>query len=279
MQVARLLEDGSTGRWPGKLRQIRVALALERRLERATSWRFTCSCAPFGGNIEGVRAASLAYFGKEPAQLTPAEAALLVALPQAPEARRPDRVPAAARAARARVLDRLAAAGVIGAEAQATARDAPVPDAQAAFPALAAASDRSDARRRSRPCRAPSADRCRSSGQPRSPCHPRRARNRRAGVGRHSGRRPSQRAVLAQVGSAGLRRRPARRLCRHDAGRPLPRIDAEAADLWPRLRSRPGPSRNPDRRSPGRSSTAMRRPISTGFTGARFRSARRCNCR
>ncbi|HBG99849.1 MAG TPA: penicillin-binding protein 1C [Rhodobacteraceae bacterium] len=137
MQVARLLEDGSTGRWPGKLRQIRVALALERRLGKSDILALYLQLAPFGGNIEGVRAASLAYFGKEPAQLTPAEAALLVALPQAPEARRPDRVPAAARAARARVLDRLAAAGVIGAEAQATARAAPVPDARRPFPALA----------------------------------------------------------------------------------------------------------------------------------------------
>jgi len=34
MQVARLLEDGSTGKWSGKLRQIRVALALERRLNK-----------------------------------------------------------------------------------------------------------------------------------------------------------------------------------------------------------------------------------------------------
>ena len=35
MQVARLLENSGTGRWPGKLRQIRVALALERRLTKA----------------------------------------------------------------------------------------------------------------------------------------------------------------------------------------------------------------------------------------------------
>ncbi len=63
--------------------------------------------APFGGNVEGVRAASLAYFGKEPTRLTVAESALLVALPQSPEARRPDRDPDAARAARDRVLDRL----------------------------------------------------------------------------------------------------------------------------------------------------------------------------
>ena len=49
--------------------------------------------APFGGNIEGVRAASLAYFGKEPRRLSVGEAALLVALPQSPEWRRPDRNP------------------------------------------------------------------------------------------------------------------------------------------------------------------------------------------
>ena len=42
--------------------------------------------------MEGLRAASLTYFGKEPKRLTPAEAALLVALPQSPETRRPDRV-------------------------------------------------------------------------------------------------------------------------------------------------------------------------------------------
>jgi penicillin-binding protein 1C len=58
--------------------------------------------APYGGNIEGVRAASLAYFGKEPARLTTAEAALLVALPQSPEARRPDRDPRRPRSARPR---------------------------------------------------------------------------------------------------------------------------------------------------------------------------------
>ena len=63
--------------------------------------------APFGGNLEGVRAASLAYFGKEPRKLTIAEAALLVALPQAPESRRPDKYPEAARArARARARPR-----------------------------------------------------------------------------------------------------------------------------------------------------------------------------
>ena len=64
--------------------------------------------APYGGNLEGIRAASLAYFGKEPRRLTLGEAALLVALPQSPEHRRPDRFPDAAKRARDRVLDRIA---------------------------------------------------------------------------------------------------------------------------------------------------------------------------
>src|SRR5262249_18362971 len=110
--------------------------------------------APYGGNIEGVRAASLAYFGKEPTRLTVAEAALLVALPQSPEARRPDHDPriaragrdrvlarpaaAGARAARGRGLDRLAGAGVIDADAAAAAKSERVPSGRLPFPMLAA---------------------------------------------------------------------------------------------------------------------------------------------
>lgn len=137
MQVARLLEDGPTGDWRGKLRQIRVALALERRLDKAQILSLYLHLAPYGGNIEGLRAASLSYFGKEPLRLTPAETALLVALPQAPEARRPDRFPDAAHAARDRVLARMADAGVLSAEAAAAARRDPSPDRRLPMPMLA----------------------------------------------------------------------------------------------------------------------------------------------
>ena len=106
MQVARLLEDSGTGRLAGKLRQMRVAWALERRLTKDQILALYLHLAPYGGNVEGIRAASLAYFGKEPRRLTPAEAALLVAIPQSPETRRPDRAAANATAARARVLAR-----------------------------------------------------------------------------------------------------------------------------------------------------------------------------
>ncbi|ESW59750.1 MAG: penicillin-binding protein 1C [Rhodobacter sp. CACIA14H1] len=137
MQVARLLEESGTGRIGGKLRQMRVALALERRLTKEQILGLYLLLAPYGGNIEGVRAASLAYFGKEPWRLTPAEAALLVAIPQSPESRRPDRHPDAAAAARARVLARAVAKGIVDADqAQAAGREA-VPVARQAVPSIA----------------------------------------------------------------------------------------------------------------------------------------------
>lgn len=137
MQVARLLEESGTGQWAGKLRQIRVALALERRLTKEQILDLYLILAPYGGNIEGLRAASLMWFGKEPIRLTPAQAALLVALPQSPEARRPDRAPDAARIARDRVLARVARHGVISDEAAQAATSEPVPHRRIAFPALA----------------------------------------------------------------------------------------------------------------------------------------------
>jgi penicillin-binding protein 1C len=137
MQVARLLEEGTTGEVSGKLRQMRVALALERRLSKGQILQLYLHLAPFGGNLEGVRAASISYFGKEPRRLTPAEAALLVAIPQSPESRRPDRAADRAEAARNRVLARAVKEGVIDAdEAEAALREA-VPGIRKPFPALA----------------------------------------------------------------------------------------------------------------------------------------------
>ena len=75
MQVARLLEESGTGAMSGKLRQMRVALALERRLTKDQILQLYLHLAPYGGNLEGIRAATLAYFGKEPRRLTLAEAA------------------------------------------------------------------------------------------------------------------------------------------------------------------------------------------------------------
>lgn len=137
MQVARLLEEGTTGEVGGKLRQMRVALALERRLTKDQILQLYLHLAPFGGNLEGVRAASISYFGKEPKRLTPAEAALLVAIPQSPESRRPDRAADRAEAARDRVLARAVGAGVIDADTAEAAKREVVPGLRNPFPAFA----------------------------------------------------------------------------------------------------------------------------------------------
>ena len=137
MQVARLLEEGTTGQVAGKLRQMRVALALERRLSKDQILQLYLLLAPYGGNLEGIRAATLSYFGKEPKRLTPAETALLVAIPQSPENRRPDRSVKWATDARDRVLARASRDGLIDEDQMQAARTEVVPDKRRAFPALA----------------------------------------------------------------------------------------------------------------------------------------------
>lgn len=138
MQVVRLSERLHTRSPSGKFGQIVKALALERFASKDAILAAYLSLAPFGGNIEGVRSASLAWFGKEPLRLTPAQAAFLVALPQAPEARRPDRNPAAAKVARDRILGRAVSAGVLSqADAEAAIAE-PVPTRRRDFPLLAA---------------------------------------------------------------------------------------------------------------------------------------------
>ena len=126
MQVARLLEPRSERSLTAKLRQMVRALELEVTLSKDEILALYLSLAPYGGNLEGVRAASLAYFGKEPRRLTLGEAAMLVALPQSPEQRRPDRSANAARNARDRVLDRLGTAGVVPWDEIARAKHEPV---------------------------------------------------------------------------------------------------------------------------------------------------------
>ncbi|PZO82111.1 MAG: penicillin-binding protein 1C [Mesorhizobium amorphae] len=137
MQLARLLEPRQGRSLPAKARQIFRALQIERRLSKDDILRSYLTLAPYGGNLEGVRAASLAWFGKEPKRLSLSESALLVALPQLPERRRPDRFPDNARAARDRVLERLALAGVIDEREAERAAGEPVPPVRRALPALA----------------------------------------------------------------------------------------------------------------------------------------------
>lgn len=137
MQVARLIEPRRERSVTAKLRQIVRALQLERQFTKAEILDLYLALAPFGGNLEGVRAAAIAYFGKEPRRLSLAESALLVALPQSPESRRLDRHPDAGRIARDRVLDRMMSEHRVSADDAAQARLADVPKLRRPMPVLA----------------------------------------------------------------------------------------------------------------------------------------------
>jgi penicillin-binding protein 1C len=135
MQLARLLEPRPRHLGSKLIEMIR-ALQIERRLSKREILEAYLTLAPYGGNLEGVRAASRAYFDKDPTWLDDAEIALLIALPQAPEARRPDRRPEAAAASRARILRRLGALGLLEESRVAEAQTLPVPQRRP-FPVLA----------------------------------------------------------------------------------------------------------------------------------------------
>jgi penicillin-binding protein 1C len=75
MQVARLLEPREHRSFDAKLRQTIRALQLEWALSKDEILALYLTLAPYGGNLEGVRAASFAYFGKEPRRLTLGEVA------------------------------------------------------------------------------------------------------------------------------------------------------------------------------------------------------------
>jgi len=138
MQVARLIDPPQDQRsLAAKLRQVVRALELERTLKKREILDLYLALAPYGGNLEGLRAASLSWFGKEPRRLSFAEQALLVGLPQAPEARRPDRDLAAALRARDRILARSQQAGLLSREEQIGALREAFKGERKAFPAYA----------------------------------------------------------------------------------------------------------------------------------------------
>ena len=107
MQTVRLMHPKLQKRsFRIKLLQMLEAVRLERHFTKEEILEAYFSLAPYGGNIEGVEAASEAWFQKRPNVLTMSEAALLVALPQSPEVRRPDLFPNNAFKAKRLVLEK-----------------------------------------------------------------------------------------------------------------------------------------------------------------------------
>ncbi|MBF0267843.1 MAG: penicillin-binding protein 1C [Alphaproteobacteria bacterium] len=135
MQAVRLLEPRPRGIGAKIVEMVR-ALQLERRYSKQEILGIYLTLAPFVGNVEGVKAATLSLFGKNPNQLTIGESALLVALPQSPAARHPVNHPEAARAGRQEVLDRLVKLDRLDPIAASEAAEEKLPSARQPFPFL-----------------------------------------------------------------------------------------------------------------------------------------------
>lgn len=133
MQTARMLEPRARN-IGSKLIEIWRANQLERRFTKEEILEIYLTLTPYGGNLEGVRAASWSYFGHEADRLSSDEIALLIALPQSPEVRRPDRRPEQARKARDWVAKKLAGYGVFAQGEAEEVAALPVPPVRLDFP-------------------------------------------------------------------------------------------------------------------------------------------------
>lgn len=115
MQLARLIWHLDTRSPGGKLVQAARAVQLELTYSKHDILEAYLNAAPYGRNVEGVGAASLAYFGKPPARLNLPEALTLAVIPQEPARGVPDRangnavIAANLKASRDRLFDRWAA--------------------------------------------------------------------------------------------------------------------------------------------------------------------------
>ena len=92
MQLARLHYHLDTRTYGGKICQIVAAMHIEAHDSKHEILEAYLNLAPYGRNIEGAGAASLIYFGKQPDELSPAEAMTLAVIPQSPARRSPGTV-------------------------------------------------------------------------------------------------------------------------------------------------------------------------------------------
>jgi penicillin-binding protein 1C len=133
MQVVRLLEPRPRT-FVNKLKECARALQLEYHFTKKKILEMYLTLAPYGGNIEGIRAASLSYFGKEPLHLTIAESALLIAIPQKPNFFRPDINPTQAKLHRDKVVLRMKEKGQLSSKEASEALEDALPSQKRLFP-------------------------------------------------------------------------------------------------------------------------------------------------
>jgi penicillin-binding protein 1C len=133
MQLARLIEP-KPRTLRSKIIEIIRALQIELHHTKDAILSAYLTLTPYGGNVEGVVAGCWRYFGKLPDNLSPAQAALLVALPRSPERLRPDRHPKRSQIIRDRILKKASIRGLIPPSVYRTALRESLPDRLHPFP-------------------------------------------------------------------------------------------------------------------------------------------------
>ncbi len=133
-QLARNMFTQSIGfekRITRKLKELQVALALERTYEKDQILEAYINQINYDRGWYGIQTASRNYFGKNATELNVAEAALLAAIPNRPAYYNPFKNPDAALQRRNQVLHAMADQGYLGEEEEARWQEWPLPETQA----------------------------------------------------------------------------------------------------------------------------------------------------
>ena len=137
MQVIRMSRGSRPRTYPEKFVEAALALRLELGTDKDEVLALYAAHAPFGGNVVGLEAAAWRYFGRGPADLSWAEAAMLATLPNNPGAVHPGRSREELLEKRDRLLRRLQETGAIDGEELELALLEPLPDAPHPLPQAA----------------------------------------------------------------------------------------------------------------------------------------------
>ncbi len=136
MQIARMIEPKART-VPNKLFEMFRAMQLELRYSKVEILEMYFNLLPYGGNIEGVGAASHFYFDKEPTALTWSEAAILAAIPGSPEKLRPDKCLACGKKRSKQILNNLLNSELISSQEYLVALTEELPSRRLSFPKIA----------------------------------------------------------------------------------------------------------------------------------------------
>jgi penicillin-binding protein 1C len=137
MQVIRLSRDNPRRTFFNKIVEMILATRLELKYSKAEILSLYASHAPFGGNVVGIEAACWRYFGRQPDELSWAEAATLAVLPNNPSMINLSVNRAGLQKKRDRLLTRLRDAGKMDSLSYELAISEPVPDKPISLPRLA----------------------------------------------------------------------------------------------------------------------------------------------